>query len=561
MGALTFKRLVIFSPVEELAKIVELKPGLNIITSQKKDGNDLGKSLIAKSFYHCLGADCRYDDKFDVDNKVFALTFACDEIDYTIYRNDALFKLFDSNMELIWATASRHELGMLLYKQFGFAVWLPSRTRNEIEIAPPAYSYAPYFIDQNRYNGSEYRSFNNLGQYSDYKASLIYTLTGAYDKDYFNLKSKKEDLDGQSVDVASSIEINKSMSEKVAEELAGLGYSPNMSTLDLECEEHENEYKRITEQLGKLRDKLYGLREKKSQIQLALKGTEALEKHLGKQIDSLNEDICPLCHNHIEDSISVRVSGCVAQVDTLLLGDELGQDLSKIESKINATETKYSHWLDKLNELKATMEVLRRADLTALQVEGLNRIGEKLTIERRKLDVESYKLERQLKEVSKKMREYADSVTNVNKRYVEIVSAYAMKLNLQSIDLDKLKTIKDRFGADGSNAPLATVAWYFAILKLKDEFNPERISLPLILDSPMNVEADDEKYEAHYGLIFNTFKYQYQSLVTGLGLASSSIIPDGANVIILDNEKYKLLNKDDYLATQSFIFSCMEQQQ
>lgn len=71
MSDLTFKKLVIFSPIEELAKVVELKPGLNIVTSLRKDGNDLGKSIIAKSFYHCLGADCIFDSKFDVDNKVF----------------------------------------------------------------------------------------------------------------------------------------------------------------------------------------------------------------------------------------------------------------------------------------------------------------------------------------------------------------------------------------------------------------------------------------------------------------------------------------------------------
>lgn len=52
MSDLTFKKLVIFSPIEELAKVVELKPGLNIVTSLRKDGNDLGKSIIAKSFYH-----------------------------------------------------------------------------------------------------------------------------------------------------------------------------------------------------------------------------------------------------------------------------------------------------------------------------------------------------------------------------------------------------------------------------------------------------------------------------------------------------------------------------
>lgn len=71
MSSLVFKKLIIFSPLEDLAKQVDLKAGLNIITSQKKDGNDLGKSILAKSFYHCLGADCRFDDDFNHKKKVF----------------------------------------------------------------------------------------------------------------------------------------------------------------------------------------------------------------------------------------------------------------------------------------------------------------------------------------------------------------------------------------------------------------------------------------------------------------------------------------------------------
>lgn len=560
MDALVFKKLVIFSPLEEPAKVVELESGLNIVTSQRKDGNDLGKSLIAKSFYHCLGADCKYDDKFDVKSKLFALTFSFENDDYTIYRNGSLFKLFDSDLELLWSTASRHELGELLYGQFGFAIWLPSRQTKETEIAPPAYSYAPYFIDQNCYSGSSYNSFERLGQYADYKGSLIYTFTGAYDEEYFNIRSEKESLEMQSSDLIASIDINKAMSEKVAGELAGLGYSPNMNMLNLDCKEHEDEYKRITEQLGKLRDKLYDLREKKSQIQLALRGTEALEKRLGKQVNNMSGDVCPLCHNFIEDTIAVMVSGCVAQADALLLGDELGKELSETKRRICALESKYRQELDKLNQLKAAMEVLRKADLTALQVEGLNKIDERLAKERRMLEARFDKLDAQLKSVAERLKDYSDSKSKVNEEYIGIISTYVLKLNLQSINLDRIRTVKDRFEADGSNAPLATVAWYFAILKLKEEFNPERPALPLILDSPMNVEADDEKYEAHYGLIFNTFKYQHQSLVTGLGLADSPIIPEGANVIVLDNEKYKLLNNEDYNMVREFLFTCMEQQ-
>ena len=52
---LTFNQLMIFSPVEELAKTVSFTERFNVVTSSRVDGNDRGKSVIAKSLYHCMG--------------------------------------------------------------------------------------------------------------------------------------------------------------------------------------------------------------------------------------------------------------------------------------------------------------------------------------------------------------------------------------------------------------------------------------------------------------------------------------------------------------------------
>lgn len=70
---LTFNQLMIFSPVEELAKTVSFTEGLNVVTSSRVDGNDRGKSVIAKSLYHCMGADCRFDDEWERASKVYVV--------------------------------------------------------------------------------------------------------------------------------------------------------------------------------------------------------------------------------------------------------------------------------------------------------------------------------------------------------------------------------------------------------------------------------------------------------------------------------------------------------
>lgn len=559
MSNLIFKKLIIFFPVGELAKIVELHPGLNVVTSRRIDGNDLGKSIIAKSFYHCLGADCKFDGKFDAASKVFILVLEYEGNEYTFYRSGSLYKMFNSNLNILWSTSHRHELGKRFYEQFGFAIWLPSRSTKETEIAPPAYSFSPYFVDQNQYGGSEFRSFSNLEQYPNFKADLIYTFSGACDKLYFELKAQKESLDVKTNELKDSIELNKAMSEQVSDELSSLGYSANMTTLAIDSSEHEFAYKSLSEKLGKLRSQLYKYREQRAQTQLALAGAEALGRHLDKSIEKFDGETCPLCNSRIDDPLSIRVSACVAQTDALILGDELEKELDSINRKIAGLEALYEQRLKELDTLKASMEFLRNNDITVVQVEGLTRLSEKLTNERGYFEEQLDCLNKSLNVVSGKMAKYSEKRSDVNKRYVEIVTSYVRDLNLQSIDLDKIKQVTNRFEAGGSNAPLATVAWYFALLKLKDEFNPDRVCLPLILDSPMNVEADDDKYENQYKLIFEKFKYKYQMLVTGLGLADSPVVPKDANVIVLDNEKYRLLNAEDFEATKDMVFACMEQ--
>ena len=91
MSRINFLKLIIASPSEELAKCICFEPGLNVITSNRENGNDLGKSVIAKSLYHCMGADCIFDDKFDVNSKVFVLKFSFDSEIYTIFRSRGQF--------------------------------------------------------------------------------------------------------------------------------------------------------------------------------------------------------------------------------------------------------------------------------------------------------------------------------------------------------------------------------------------------------------------------------------------------------------------------------------
>ncbi|MEK3661936.1 hypothetical protein BSK49_10870 [Paenibacillus odorifer] len=74
---------------------------------------------------------------------------------------------------------------------------------------------------------------------------------------------------------------------------------------------------------------------------------------------------------------------------------------------------------------------------------------------------------------------------------------------LEEIGEDRIKNVTQNYEARGSNRALATIVWYFNLLKIKSELNPKAIKFPLVLDSPNNVESDDIKENALFEFIFS----------------------------------------------------------
>lgn len=160
MSKMIFKTLYIFSSVEKKAKVIHFSEGKNMITSSPIDGTDRGKSIIMKSLYHTLGGDCFFDDKWNDGDKTYIVNFAIDDQEYYIYRNNKLFKVFNDELNLLFKAVERRELAMRLGAIFNFAIQLPAREEEKLEITPPVYNYILYFLDQDKLAGPNFASFN-----------------------------------------------------------------------------------------------------------------------------------------------------------------------------------------------------------------------------------------------------------------------------------------------------------------------------------------------------------------------------------------------------------------
>lgn len=453
MARINFLKLIIASPSEETAKSICFESGLNVITSNRKRGNDLGKSVITKSLYHCMGADCKFDDKFDVNSKVFVLKFSYGSELYSIFRSRGQFKLFDERLELLWTETHRHLLAERLYNQFGFAIWLTSRASGKTEIASPAYSYAPYFVDQNHYDGSHFNSFNNMGEYSSYKSDLIYEFAGAYDHAYLDLTARKTDIEHRVTQIETDLNANRLMRERIQNELEQLGYSADMPSLKSDCDEFEDEYKRLATGLSKIRKKLFRLKSNKAETEMAYASSQRIVRKLCLNAKSLRTGKCPLCEQDIFSTLMVRVNSSISREDALLLSNDLGRDINELDRKISAEEERYKSKLSELAVLKAKMNLVKLNNLTAVQIEGFVQLNKRLLEEYTKFITALEENRNDLDKIKKQLNSYSGKKGEVDKRFVELTREHITKLNLRSIDKAKIKNVNSKIEAGGSNAP------------------------------------------------------------------------------------------------------------
>ncbi len=107
------------------------------------------------------------------------------------------------------------------------------------------------------------------------------------------------------------------------------------------------------------------------------------------------------------------------------------------------------------------------------------------------------------------------------------------------------------FNASGSNKNIATVIWYLTVLTLRNEFNPQAIVYPTVMDSPNNVETDDIKRQLLLEYILDSSTHQL--ILSSIGFEPSEFENKNINLIVLENDKYSLLIEEDYKKYYDFM--------
>ena len=559
MSKLIFKDLYLFSPSERLAKKISFSSGRTMITSDAHDGTDRGKSVIMKSLYHTMGADCYFEGKWDTENKTYILHFCVDNDEYYIFRHDKLFKLFDSKKNLLFAVISRHELSEHLSRITGFAVKLPPRKKNtaddymqELEIASAAYNYLLYFVDQDYQNGSQFASFQHLSEYLDYKENVLYYHFGAFDNDYYMLIQERDLLLAEGKQLENERKMTCMMLDKIFENIHSVSYSKDIEHLRADVNRTKDEYNQLSNAMNQLRQKLIRLRNEKSDIEHHLYALTLLEKRNNLQITSLKNHVCPFCKSNIKDTVDLKIKKYSTGDDIILLCSDMQYSIMEIDHKISEYETEYSQWLSKLKTYERSINIASTEISDILKHEGFIDIKESVAEDLDTIRINISKNETKIKKVQKSLRKYSDIKKKINERYYALMLSDKNRFGLEGINAKSFENINRVFSAGGSNNPLSTIIWYVNLIQLKHEFNPSAIDFPVVFDSPNNAETDETKKRQIYSYICERIT-ENQLIVSGLGFSEDEILKNFDSVITLTNNKYELLCSEDYEANVSLL--------
>lgn len=553
MNNLIFTKLYIIDSSSHLAKVVEFTDGINIVQSNKEDGNNRGKSLILKSLYHALGADSYFDSNWPKNQIVYILQFKINDDDFTIYRQDKLFYLFDGDLNLLEKISNRRRLSEVLYSIHKFKVLLPDRDRDELVIASPAYTYLFYYIDEDHMSGTGFKSFDGLYEFKKWKENLIYTHFGIHTQEFYKLTHTKEKLNLKLNTISKSIELYDSMISKISDYLGNNNIPTDTHELETVMRKYENEYIALLDSLEKAKKKLVKARNTQYELNQVISDTR---KHLVFYENSPTYKPivnCPSCSQKISDG-KHRLGKILQYDDLTTIQNKLQYELGLIEDEIVKYENRYNVHLTSLNEIRNKITERKSTTNDILTTVGYLETKKILVSELDEKMKENIDVQKDLDKVSKSLKSFTSKTKLANEMYSNKMAEKLSTFGITRYDTNSISGLSRLFKMGGSTSPIIAIIWLTTLLEIKTELNPDAIRFPIVMDSPRSAALDLASSKTLLKSIFS-IKYSSEQIILSALEIEDDILSEYniKNIIHLDNVKNHLLNKDDYESSSEFV--------
>ena len=491
MSEMYFKSILIADIVSHKARFQQFQKGLNVITSTN---NHVGKSSLLKSLYHTLGANVKYDSVWNVNNKLFVLDFCVDNIDYRIVRQIKSFAVFKGEELILVTSKVMSELAPLLEKIFHFGIYLDSKKDGRVTLAPPVFTFLPYYIDQDNGWSELYGSFQNQEQYKkhDRMKSLYYHLS-IYTKSAVELMAQRdklqEELDTLKTDATKLLDII----EALTDEIQGIVPADDVAQFDKNIQISKNKIRTLVKQIGEKRNRIQeleiSLEQHEHQLQVIT------EYHTIAKTAQSNQEIfthsCPRCGYLYDDEIYNRVHANYLNVSDSYVKTYIGQVIISIRDDLQKEKQQYITLTKKLNNLETAYSNKEDEFDLYIRHRGISESVDKLNTRLGKNQKEQSDIRKALKDIAKELKSFP-SKKEVESKYIEFTRLNIIKLGAWNAAYDGTIKLLSPIKAQGTLENKIILSQFVGLFQTMEYFKTQTIRLPFVVDSPRGKEASQE---------------------------------------------------------------------
>lgn len=550
----------LLSELEQKARKVRFDPQLTVIEGP----NDTGKSVLAKSIYWAFGAEPRQvHPKWRAASPTCLLQFTLGDERYRLLRHADFIALFRGDHLFGTYTRITTEFAPAFSELVGFGLRLVSRTGESL-VPPPAYYFAPFYVDQDRGWVSNWQSFERLGQFANWQGPTIDYHTGILGAEYFALTEHERALSSELADLADRLAVLNSVLQEIQEEAESILFDVDLEAFQVQVVELLDRCERLRTVERKLQRDIQELHNQRAALGQSIRVVrgalaEARDDFAFLVSDADDDIECPTCGAHYHNSFAERFA--IAQDEQRLLEFlvDLESQVTAIDDALEALRRRHTNQREEVRRVEA-MLVLREREVTLdelLRAQGRHEVRRSF---REKVEA-SYRLVRdkelerggvedrlrELKRDSREKRAY------VNARYGQLMKAFCSELNVRTLPPEAFERPARQIRETGSDLPRALLAYYFSFLHLIRDVGPTAFA-PIVIDSPNQQAQDRENLQ-----VLLEFIRAHQPPNSQLILALEDrygIAFGGARVEL--SEKYSVLRGSEYEEVAAEVLPLMQ---
>lgn len=557
MQSLKFSRLLVLSNSEKLANQFEFSKALNLITATD---NSVGKSTLLKLIFWTFGCEPEFDTTWKSKDCTTLVEFEISNKLYKLKRYKNQVTLLAPNSKAISYEKITGDFSKDIADLLQFRALLPNQNTNELEIPPPAYYFIPFYIDQKRSWSNAWNNFENLGQYRNWKETIVKYHIGLLTAEHFEIEIEKsekkfsQNIVKKEIDkIETAIDI---VSNYIPEPLTTV---TTVDQLEILTENIKNDLLNLQEEQEELLENLAlnnaELTHLNHQKEITKKIILELDSDYRFTVENIPDDEieCPLCGTMHENSIVNRASILVDKSQAEIQLFEIGKALDKFENKISANNNKLNEVKNRIDEINSKYIIEDRnenkIDFNQI-IESIAGNGIKQNVEKTKIEKvnQVHEIENEIKTLKREQKELItkEIIEDRNDTFISLFTDYLSELAYDSINLSEInspldynKVIREGGAAEGTRGILA---YYLSVYKMVEKYQNEVLA-PLVIDTPNQQEQSGKNYEKIVKLLLNKFG-NGQVIISAMENDYLKPLKLKSKVITLNSER--ILIKKDY---------------